>query len=126
MAYIIANYSGETPYILDVGTGNGALLFKLCKKGFDGSFMVGMDYAESSIKLAKAIQTKTGTNIEFRFENAFDLLDEGKYDIIHDKGTFDVIVMNAELSNADYAKAMRHRLMKGGIFIITSCNMTSI
>jgi hypothetical protein len=30
-------------------------------------------------------------NIEFRFENAFDLVDAEKYDLIHDKGTFDVV-----------------------------------
>ena len=35
--------------------------------------------------------------------------------------------MHPELSNADYAKAMRYRLAKkdSAIFIITSCNLTS-
>ena len=63
-----------------------------------------------------------------RFENAFDLKDEGKYDIIHDKGTFDVVYMNHELSNSDYAKAIYHRLSKKNaeaVFILTSCNLTS-
>lgn len=33
--YIIKNYPSESnPAILDVGTGNGALLFKLAKKGY--------------------------------------------------------------------------------------------
>ena len=66
--------------------------------------------------------------IDFRFENAFDLIDEGNYDIIHDKGTFDVVLMNKDLSNTDYAKAMQHRLSKTNdkaVFVLTSCNLTS-
>ena len=52
----------------------------------------------------------------------------GKYDIIHDKGTFDVVFMNKDLSNTDYAKAIHHRLSKtnlNAVFILTSCNLTS-
>ena len=124
--YLIENYESKSISILDVGTGNGALLFKLAKKKFDQSKMVGIDYAESSIKLANAIKAKQEmTSITFRFENAFDFIDKEVYDVIHDKGTFDVIVMNPDLSNTDYAKAMRYRLKTGGIFLITSCNMTS-
>jgi hypothetical protein len=56
-------------------------------------------------------------------------LNEGdKYDIIHDKGTFDVVFMNKDLNNSDYAKAMHHRLSKSNnkaVFILTSCNLTS-
>lgn len=33
--------------------------------------------------------------------------------------------MNKELSNEDYAKAMRYRLKEGGILVLTSCNLTS-
>lgn len=52
----------------------------------------------------------------------------GKFDIIHDKGTFDVVFMNKDLSNTDYAKAIHHRLSKtnpNAVFILTSCNLTS-
>jgi len=45
--------------------------------------------------------------------------------VIHDKGTFDVVVMNPDLDNHAYAVSLRYRLKKGGIFIITSCNCTS-
>ncbi len=60
--------------MLDVGTGNGVFLFKLAKKGYKN--LVGMDYAESSIALAKTIRDSLDYGfIELKFENAFDLLD---------------------------------------------------
>ena len=53
-------------------------------------------------------------------------MDENVYDVIHDKGTFDVVFMNEELDNKGYARAINHRLKKEtGIFILTSCNCTS-
>ena len=101
-----------------------------------------MDYSEHSIALAKRIQesyvekykeedadkSKHFSTIEFKFEDAFQLQDKDKFDIIHDKGTFDVVFMNHDLNNVDYAKAMRHRLNDGNpeaFFILTSCNCTS-
>ena len=44
----------DQPHVLDVGTGNGAFLFKLAKAGFKK--LKGIDYSEYSIKLAKYIQ----------------------------------------------------------------------
>ena len=41
----------QQPVVLDVGTGNGAFLFKLAKKGF--KHLKGIDYSENSIKFAK-------------------------------------------------------------------------
>ena len=41
------------PKVLDVGTGNGAFLFKLAKRGFKK--LKGIDYSEFSIRLAKKI-----------------------------------------------------------------------
>ena len=64
--------------LLDVGTGNGALLFKLAKKGFKGE-LLGIDYSEFSIKLSTRIKQGLDedlvTKVSFRFENAFDYLD---------------------------------------------------
>ena len=55
------------------------------------------------------------------------MIEEGAFDVIHDKGTFDVVFMNEELDNKAYAKAIRFRLKPSSesIFIITSCNCTS-
>ena len=45
--------------MLDVGTGNGALLFKLVKKQVPTWLnLVGMDYSDNSIALAKKVQAK--------------------------------------------------------------------
>ncbi len=78
--------------------------------------MIGIDYSEFSIKLANTIkdtlQSEQVENVSFRFENAFDLIDESNFDIIHDKGTFDVVYMNKDLDNADYAKALHFRLSR--------------
>lgn len=94
--------------------------------------MIGIDYSEFSIKLANTIkdtlQSEQVENVSFRFENAFDLIDESNFDIIHDKGTFDVVYMNKDLDNADYAKALHFRLSRqnpNAVFILTSCNLTS-
>ena len=38
------------PAISDVGTGNGAFLFKLAKKGYQN--LKGIDYSENSIRFA--------------------------------------------------------------------------
>ena len=43
----------EQPSVLDVGTGNGAFLFKLANKGYRK--LKGIDYSDYSIKLAKTI-----------------------------------------------------------------------
>ena len=45
---------GDELRVLDVGTGNGAFLFKLSKKGFKAT-LKGIDYSDASIKLASAI-----------------------------------------------------------------------
>ena len=54
-------------------------------------------------------------------------MEEGAYDVIHDKGTFDVVFMNEDLDNKAYARAIRYRLKSSSdsVFIITSCNCTS-
>ena len=84
--------------------------------------MIGIDYSEASIKLATAIKNhlvetteheehkQKLVKIKLEFQNAFDLVDQSSYDIIHDKGTFDVVYMHPELSNSEYAKAIRFRL----------------
>ena len=94
--------------------------------------MLGIDYSDFSIKLASRIKQdfnhESADRITFRFENAFDLIDQGSFDIIHDKGTFDVVFMNKDLDNHEYAKAIHFRLSQKNphaVFILTSCNLTS-
>jgi 2-polyprenyl-3-methyl-5-hydroxy-6-metoxy-1,4-benzoquinol methylase len=118
------------PYVLDVGTGNGALLFKLAEKGLRR--LKGIDYSPTSVRFARTVRQddpKLYGCIEFEVQNVFELVESDKnmYDIIHDKGTFDVVYMNKELDNKEYARAIRHRLNAGNpasLLIISSCNLT--
>ena len=62
------------------------------------------------------------------YQDAFSLVEEGQYDIIYDKGTFDVVYLNRDLNNEDYVRAVHFRLSStnlNAIFIITSGNCTS-
>ncbi|KAH9850367.1 S-adenosyl-L-methionine-dependent methyltransferase [Lenzites betulinus] len=43
------------PYILEVGAGNGNLLFALCDAGYAPEKICGIDYSEDAVKLARAI-----------------------------------------------------------------------
>ena len=53
--------------MLDVGTGNGCLLFKLAKKGFKGQ-LKGIDYSVMSITLAKKIKEINYSDFVVDFE----------------------------------------------------------
>ena len=61
-------------------------------------------------------------------QDAFEHMEEGMYDLIYDKGTFDVVYLNPELSNEAYARAIHFRLSStnpNAALIITSGNCTS-
>ena len=66
--------------------------------------------------------------IQFEVQDAFQLIEAGEYDIVNDKGAFDVVFLNHELSNSDYVRSMHHKVNKdnpNAVFIITSCNCTA-
>ena len=66
--------------------------------------------------------------IVFEIQDAFVHQEEGKYDLIYDKGTFDVVYLNPNLSNEAYARAIHHRLSStnpNAALVITSGNCTS-
>jgi len=129
----------DSTQILDVGCGNGQLLFLLAQGGYPVSSLAGMDYSASSIELcgqiarAKGIQ---GLRLEVR-----DILRDpiepprrpGRpqgWDLITDKGTFDAICLSDQAIDGRplaqlYPLKIRDLLVKpGGIFLITSCNWT--
>lgn len=81
------------PRILDVGTGNGHLLFALVEAGSPQTVLKGIDYSAPSIDLAKALgKSKEMEGVIFEVA---DLMDQeqvealGKWDVVCDKGTFD-------------------------------------
>ena len=126
----------NNPAVLDVGCGNGAFLLEMLSKGYFS--LTGIDYAESAIRfvqlkmeklqeanpLFRAISLKHGDIINPGAEE--EAKETEKYDIVHDKGTFDVIHMNKGIENRAYVDAIARRLKKekGRFAVITSCNLT--
>nr|KMM64472.1 hypothetical protein CPAG_00824 [Coccidioides posadasii RMSCC 3488] len=120
------NTSGrEQPRILDLGTGNGSMLTLLREEGGFLGDMVGVDYSERSVELARRLAGGDGggQGRRIRFEvwdilaagegddddndgsgggnNGLDGLEwfpaaEGGFDIVLDKGTFDAVSLSGE------------------------------
>ncbi|KAK0938004.1 Protein-lysine N-methyltransferase efm4 [Friedmanniomyces endolithicus] len=124
---------------LDLGTGNGHLLFALREDDEEGSCwsgeMIGVDYSESSIQLARRIANERRFDTSTMHFEQWDLLADppqpgwlqNGFDVVLDKGTFDAI------SLMPYAEGSRHpcdvyrdkvvTLIKPGCFLcITVCN----
>lgn len=123
---------------LDLGTGNGHMLFALCEENDDGQSwhgdMVGVDYSQASVQLAQRIAKQRRLEA-VRFIQ-WDLLDEAAgdwfhdgFDVVLDKGTFDAISLmpqgNARQHPCDIYREKVQQLVKPGlVLIVTSCNWT--
>ncbi|TKA51348.1 hypothetical protein B0A53_05279 [Rhodotorula sp. CCFEE 5036] len=131
--------------ILDVGTGNGQLLFAFSAAGYTS--LTGIDYSPLSIELANDIlKARSAPESEHtiadpppRFfvadilqvalgEKVQGVSDE-TWDLITDKGTYDAVCLSDELREGKslrelYVESIARLLPKGGIFLITSCNWT--
>ncbi|KAI9727689.1 MAG: hypothetical protein M1828_005917 [Chrysothrix sp. TS-e1954] len=147
----ISNVENPDLKILDLGTGNGHMLFALQDEGWKAQ-MIGVDYSEKSVELANRILERrrhdqaaeapdgegsgTVTSSDLRFlvwdilkQDAAPWLQNG-FDIILDKGTFDAISLNHEADEQSRTPAQLYidrvpRLLKpGGVLLITSCNWT--
>jgi 2-polyprenyl-3-methyl-5-hydroxy-6-metoxy-1,4-benzoquinol methylase len=110
--------------IIDLGTGNGAMLLELFDEDFKN--LTGCDYSEKSIELAKQIaKDKNCDCIQYK---VIDLLSTvttlGTFKICHDKGTFDAIGLmeDSEAKKKKYVENVWNLLEDNGLFIITSCN----
>lgn len=109
--------------ILDIGCGNGMFLYHLLEKGFTNLY--GFDYSPAAIELCKSLFKDHPVelhildiyNITKEIENTkLDTL----YDLLNDKGTFDIFFMKKE--EQLYFDQISHFFRKGIMFIITSCN----
>ncbi|KAI5792433.1 S-adenosyl-L-methionine-dependent methyltransferase [Peziza echinospora] len=124
---------------LDVGTGNGHLLFFLREEGdYEGGRMLGVDYSEAGIELAKQIATQHGLEdgeVQFAVvdvirDDVTQWAGEEGFDVVLDKGTYDAISLSGELLEdgrrlvEGYAEKVASAVKKGGWFVITSCNWT--
>lgn len=139
--------------VLDVGTGNGSVLFSLCLQGGYRGRMVGVDYSERSVILARKLWQQYYSSslqidgVEPNLSVSFDVFDlirddpatspwwphrEGGFDLVLDKGTFDAISLSSEtVTEADgkrlcevYPAIVASMVRPGGFFLITSCNWT--
>lgn len=139
-----ASKAKEGTSFLDLGTGNGHLLFALRDEGWQGR-AIGVDYSAKSVELARQIarqraQDQGGNEVEnhdVQFEE-WDLLKQAPgswlgygFDIVLDKGTFDAISLSAEEDAQgrrvceSYRGRVEPLLKADGRFLITSCNWTA-
>lgn len=126
-----------SPSILEVGSGNGTLLFALLDAKYLPENLCGIDYSPGSIQLASSIATaRGGDTISFHL---CDFLKEDPpmlpsmssgstldaWDLILDKGTFDAIaLMEKDLETGKapvdgYPSRIVRLLKPGGHFLIT-------
>lgn len=122
---------------LDLGTGNGHLLFALREDGWEGE-MVGVDYSVPSVALAMEIRAAKGAEYEDIVFREFDILGSSQapdwlgngFDVVLDKGTFDAISLSEEKDAQGrriaegYREKVEGLVKTGGRFLITSCNWT--
>lgn len=122
------------PQILEIGSGNGTLLFALLDAGYAASHLTGLDYSPDAVKLAHLVaHTRNGEEIAFHvcdFLRDSPPLSTGRldastlWDLLLDKGTYDAIALGEkdELGRSPQAAypARASKLLKeGGYFLIT-------
>jgi len=133
--------SSSNPSILEIGSGNGSLLFAMQEAGYTPDVIRGVDYSEDAVKLATAIGSSKGDGAENIHFSMCDFLTEfpealgseevrtEAWDLVLDKGTFDAMALaekdEAGTHPADaYPTRVAQVLKPGGHFLIVSCNFT--
>lgn len=133
--------SKQTTSFLDLGCGNGSILFALRADDWAGP-LAGVDYSARSISLARQIASSraplSSNPIAF---SEWDLIhgpstpslplsSPARWDVVLDKGTFDAISLSDATDAAgrriceSYKERVLPLLADGGLFLITSCNWT--
>ena len=126
----------SSPSILEVGSGNGALLFALVQSGYDPERILGIDYSPNAVQLARSIATNRGYDrvsfavcdflkerpapVPTKFQGGSGDL----WDLMLDKGTFDAIALGVKdadgtLPAARYPAQVATLLKPGAYFLIT-------
>lgn len=129
-----------SPSVLEIGSGNGTLLFGLVEAGYDAKKLAGIDYSAGAVKLAKGIaETRNSSDITF---TQCDFLndtparlpsdDNGAqeleaWDLLLDKGTYDAIALGSKdeqgkTPTTGYPSRVSRILKPGGYFLITCKN----
>ena len=62
--WILANVApNNQPYILDIGTGNGNVVFALLEAGYSPERLLGIDYSATAVQLSRSIASSKGTTL---------------------------------------------------------------
>lgn len=113
------------------GCGNGMMLIELAREGYVN--LTGIDYSSNAIELSKQIAADQDLNINY---HVLDMLDEHdirkhfadtKFDVVHDKGTYDAISIhpdNPAEKRATYINHLHKITAEDGLLLLTSCNWT--
>lgn len=121
----------ENSTMVDIGTGNGHLLFSLRDEGFKGQ-LKGIDYSENSVEFARSIAEENDVDgITFEVVDIYDKNwnPEEKFDVVLDKGTLDAIALSGlefegKRAPEVYPSVIKKLLQENSILLITSCNFT--
>ena len=131
----------SNPSVLEIGSGNGNLLFALASSGYPPSRLAGIDYSPDAVQLANSIAESKGEEFkEIMFAEA-DFLDERErrtgmprvagmragegWDVVMDKGTYDAIALSEKADEEGIRVYRRYPLRvaeivkPGGYFLIT-------
>ena len=140
----VAESKSPPSRFLDLGTGNGHMIFELGEADDEGQRwnggMVGVDYSEGSVQLARRIAEQKHHDdqldaSQLRFD-CWDLLHDqpgdwlaGGFDVVLDKGTFDAISLMDHSGVSDhpcqvYREKVTPLIKSGGFLFVTSCNWT--
>ncbi|EGF78628.1 hypothetical protein BATDEDRAFT_20290 [Batrachochytrium dendrobatidis JAM81] len=129
-----------TIQVIDLGCGNGHLLFRLEDLGFVN--LTGVDYSKESINLSQKIGSShtPPSKASFACLDILNLDDISgavhastmdhriRYTLALDKGTLDAISLcekTGEKSPADtYVETVAAMIKPGGVLLLTSCNWT--
>ncbi|ODV79836.1 uncharacterized protein CANTADRAFT_48903 [Suhomyces tanzawaensis NRRL Y-17324] len=142
-------FTHEEIKFLDLGTGNGHLLFQLhedLEEEYEGQRelkfgFTGVDYSPDSVEFSREIAAKKYPESSFSFDqvdllakhnNTFLLDHKQQFDILLDKGTLDAIALNQDplpdfegkIGMDAYADQVSQLMHSNSILLITSCNFT--
>lgn len=124
------------PAVLEIGSGNGTLLFALAEAGYPQRLLLGIDYSGDAVRLATNISaTRNAREVtfgvcDFLHDNVQPLSGmEDKnapaaWDLVLDKGTYDAIALGQKDENGKspatrYPGRLTQLLKPGGIFLVT-------